>query len=137
VYVMDTVTRPVIVRVDDGVKVGETDNDVERVRVGDILDDEDAASDSTIVGEVVADVVDDGEMVIVTAFEFGPDSDMDGDGDAVAVCVDVPSAVRETVGDASIDADCVGDIVTVTAADVVTAPDKLKVAEGVWHAVED
>ncbi len=136
-YVMDTVTRPVIVRVDDGVKVGETDNDVERVRVGDILDDEDAASDSTIVGEVVADVVDDGEMVIVTAFEFGPDSDMDGDGDAVAVCVDVPSAVRETVGDASIDADCVGDIVTVTAADVVTAPDKLKVAEGVWHAVED
>lgn len=134
---MDTVTRPVIVRVDDGVKVGETDNDVERVRVGDILDDEDAASDSTIVGEVVADVVDDGEMVIVTAFEFGPDSDMDGDGDAVAVCVDVPSAVRETVGDASIDADCVGDIVTVTAADVVTAPDKLKVAEGVWHAVED
>ena len=136
-YVMDTVTRPVIVRVDDGVKVGETDNDVERVRVGDILDDEDAASDSTIVGEVVADVVDDGEMVIVTAFEFGPDSDMDGDGDAVAVCVDVPSAVCENVGDASIDADCVGDIVTVTAADVVTAPDKLKVAEGVWHAVED
>lgn len=135
--VMVTVTRPDIEIVAVGVKVGETDNDVERVRVGDILDVEDAPSDSTIVGEVDADVVDDGEMVMVTAFEFGPDSDMDGDGDAVAVCVGVPRAVRETVGDALIDADCVGDIVTVTAADVVTAPDKLKVAEGVWHAVED